>query len=77
MPDFSNEIYDYRSQCMYYRTTGLHQGCGDIMVVKCLEVNSEQEACAKCFAVHILKFEILANHMREQNKIHQNIKSID
>ena len=24
-----------------------------------LEVNSVQEACTKCFAVHILKFEIL------------------
>ena len=25
----------------------------------CCKVNSVQEACAKCFAVHLLKFEIL------------------
>ena len=27
--------------------------------IACSKVNSMQEACAKCFAVHILKFEIL------------------
>ena len=30
-----------------------------------LKVNSVQDACAKCFAVHILKFEILQNKINE------------
>ena len=34
-----------------------------------LKVNSVQEACAKCFAVHILKFEILQTT--------ENIKILD
>ena len=36
-------------------------------------VSSVQEACAKCFAVHILKCEI---HMKKQNKKHKNARSI-
>ena len=28
IPEFPNEIFGYGSQCMYYRATGLHQGCG-------------------------------------------------
>ena len=32
------------------------------------KVNSVQEACAKCFAVHILKFENLANHMKKMKQ---------
>ena len=31
------------------------------------KVNSVQEACTKCFAVHTLKFEIL-KHMKKENK---------
>ena len=41
------------------------------------KVNSVQEACAKCFAVHILKFEIFQNHIKKQNKKHQNTRFID
>ena len=36
--------------------------------------NSVQEGCAKCFAVHILKFEILQTTLK--TKKHQNAKSI-
>ena len=37
------------------------------------KVNSLQEACTKCYAVHIgIKIWNLANHMRKQNKNHQN-----
>ena len=35
--------------------TSLHLG----RILKLFKVNSVQEACAKCVAVHILKFEIL------------------
>ena len=38
------------------------------------KVNSVQEACAKIFAVHIQKFEILQTIWK--NKKHQNAKSI-
>ena len=53
---------------------------------KCLEklaiifykINSVQEACDKCFAVHILEFEILQIIWKiKQNKKLQNTKSID
>ena len=40
------------------------------------KVSSVQEACTKCFAVHLLKFDKLANHMKKQSKKHQNAKSI-
>ena len=33
------------------------------------KVNSVQEACAKCFAVHILKFEILLITWKKLDKI--------
>ena len=36
--------------------------------------NSVQEACAKCFAVHILKFEILQTTWKNKTK---NIKVLD
>ena len=37
------------------------------------KVNSLQEACTKCFAVHILKFEILQPHEKTKTKTkHQN-----
>ena len=39
--------------------------------------NSVQEACAKCFAVHILKFEIFQTTWKKQNKKHQNDRFID
>ena len=41
-------------------------------IIKCIKVNSVQEACAKCFAVHILKFEILQTTWK-----HQNVRPID
>ena len=37
------------------------------------KVNSEQEACAKCFPVHILKFEILQITWKKWNKEHQTL----
>ena len=41
------------------------------------KVNSVQEACAKCFAVHILKFEILQTTWKNKiKKKHQNVRSI-
>ena len=40
------------------------------------KVNSVQEACAKCFSVHLLKFEILQTKKRNKTKKHQNAKSI-
>ena len=40
------------------------------------KVNSVQEACAKCFLVHILKFVILQTTWKKQNKKHQNAKFI-
>ena len=39
--------------------------------------NSVQEACTKCFGVHILKFEILQTTWKKQNKKHQNARFID
>ena len=41
-----------------------------------VKVNSVKEACTKCFVVHILRFEIW-NHMKKQNKNHQNARFID
>ena len=38
-----------------------------------ITVNSVQEACAKCFAVHILKFEILQITRKKSNKKHQTL----
>ena len=38
------------------------------------KVNLVQEACAKCFAVHILKFEILQNTWKNKTK---SIKMLD
>ena len=38
-----------------------------------IKVNSVQEACAKCFAVHILKFEILQITWKKWNKEHQTL----
>ena len=37
----------------------LFSGQRGIRQSRIIKVNSVQEACAKCFAVHILKFEIL------------------
>ena len=42
-------------------------------VTKFDKVNSVQEACAKCFAVHILKFEILQITRKKWNKEHQTL----
>ena len=39
-----------------------------------IKVNSVQEACAKCFAVHILKFEILQTTLKNKTK---SIKMLD
>ena len=39
------------------------------------KVNSVQEAFAKCFVVHLLKFEILQTTYKTKQK-HQNAKSI-
>ena len=36
------------------------------------KVNSVQKACAKCFAVHLSRFEILKTTWKNKNKIHQN-----
>ena len=36
------------------------------------KVNSVQEACPKCFVVHLSKFKILQTNMKKQNKRHQN-----
>ena len=38
-----------------------------------IKVNSVQEACAKCFAVHILRFEILQIAWNKWNKQHQTL----
>ena len=40
------------------------------------KVNSVQEACTKCFAVHILKFEILQTTWKNKTKKHQNARFI-
>ena len=40
---------------------------------RAFKVNSVQEACAKCFAVHILKFEILQITWKKWNKEHQTL----
>jgi hypothetical protein len=37
------------------------------------KVNSVEEACGKCFAVHILKFEILQITWKKWNKEHQTL----
>ena len=39
-----------------------------IFIVFYLKVNSVQEACAKWFAVHVLKFEILQITLKKLNK---------
>ena len=53
----------------------LHYICDEIVDtdVKHVKVNSVQEACIKCFAVHILKFEILQTTLTKQ----KNIKMLD
>ena len=38
------------------------------------KVNSTQEACAKCFVIHILEFEILQITWNKWNKEHQTLK---
>ena len=43
------------------------------MIFVSFKVKSVQEACAKCFAVHILKFEILQITWRKWNKEHQTL----
>ena len=44
-----------------------------------IKVNSVQEACPYCFAIHLLRFEILQTTCKNQkpNQKHQNAKSID
>ena len=44
-------------------------------IVNLCKVNSVQEACAKCFAVHLLKFEILQTIWENETKC-QNAESI-
>ena len=44
-------------------------GCRGVL----LKVNSVQEACAKCFSVHILKFKILQITWKRWNKKHQTL----
>ena len=44
---------------------------------KIAKVKSVQEACAKCFAVHLLKFEILQTTWKNKTKKHQNARFID
>ena len=39
----------------------------------CLKVNSVKEACAKCFSVHKLKFEILQITWKKWNKEHKTL----
>ena len=47
------------------------QLCKGILMVPVLyKVNSVQKGCAKCFAVHILKFEILQITLKKLNKEH-------
>ena len=41
--------------------------------IKSCKVNSVQEACAKCFLVHILKFEILQITWKKWNKKNQTL----
>ena len=48
----------------------------NILRVK-IKVNSVQEACAKCFVVHISKFEIVQTHEETNQKNQQNARSID
>ena len=43
-----------------------------LKLVEC-KVNSVQEACAKCFAVHILRFEIFQIIWKELNKEHEKL----
>ena len=42
-----------------------------------VKVNSVYEACANYFAVQIIRIWNLANHMKKQNKTHQNASFID
>ena len=42
--------------------------CAGSTVSKFDKVNSVQEACAECFAVHILKFEILQTTWKTKQK---------
>ena len=44
-----------------------------IFFAKNIKVNSVKEACAKCFAVHILKFEILKTTWKKWNKEYQTL----
>ena len=46
-------------------------------VKRTFKVNSVQEACAKFFVVHILKFEILQTTWKNKTTKHQNARSID
>ena len=49
------------------------QFCISFVFLVYVKVNSVQEACDKCFAVHILKFEILQITWKKWNKEHQTL----
>ena len=53
--------------------TFLNPPLGSYTRIFLLKVNSVQEACAKCFAFHILKFEILQITWKKWNKEHQTL----
>ena len=65
-------IFAFFVYCDYIRLRRLKQAA---IIVQSLEnpikVNSVQEACAKCFAVHILKFKSCKSHEKNERK---NIK---
>ena len=57
---------------LFWNTYLLTSSC-NLVCEPPLKVNSVQEARAKCFAVHVLKFEILQITWKEWNKEHQTL----
>ena len=57
---------------MYWDGFDYHEGEISISV----KVNSVQETCTKCFAIHTLEYEILQATWKDEAKQHQNARSI-
>ena len=61
-PDTINNFHVKFQACMQNHLQTMNLRCIYLKIHRStfnVKVNSVQEACAKCFAVHILKFEIL------------------
>ena len=61
-PDTINNFHGNFQACMQNHLQTMNLRCIYLKIHRStfnVKVNSVQEACAKCFAVHILKFEIL------------------